>query len=99
MELTGIVDAREALRSVMAVLADLPVAADESETVDRISLMESIKAACAAGQAADTLRLQELRSAAEAEAGVPVERRCRGLSGEVALARRVSGTAGGRHVG
>ncbi|GAA1908639.1 HNH endonuclease signature motif containing protein [Williamsia serinedens] len=99
MELTGIVDAREALRSVMAVLADLPVAADESETVDRISLMESIKAACAAGQAADTLRLQELRSAAEAEAGVPVERRCRGLSAEVALARRVSGNAGSRHLG
>jgi predicted lipid carrier protein YhbT len=99
MKCTDIVDAREALRSVVAVLADLPEAADEAETIDRISLMESIKAACAAGQAADTLRLQELRSAAEAEAGVPVERRCRGLSAEVALARRVSGNAGGRHLG
>ncbi|MBE7194763.1 MAG: HNH endonuclease [Gordonia polyisoprenivorans] len=99
MELTGIVDAQDALRSVMAVLAELPVAADESETVDRISLMESIKAVCAAGQAADTLRLQEMRSAAEAERGVPIERRCRGLSAEVVLARRVSGNAGGRHLG
>jgi hypothetical protein len=99
MEHTGTVDARQALREVMAVLAELPVAGDEAEAIDRISLMESIKAACAAGQAADTLRLQELRSAAEAERGVPVERRCRGLSAEVALARRVSGNAGGRHLG
>jgi hypothetical protein len=89
MEQMGIGDAREARRSVMAVLADLPEAVDEVESIDRISLMESIKAACAAGQAADTLRLQELRSAAEAEAGVPLERRCRGSSAEVALARRV----------
>ena len=79
MEITGIDDARSALRSVMAVLTELPAAADEAETIDRISLMESIKAACAAGQVQDTLRLQELRSAAEAERGVPVERRCRGL--------------------
>ncbi|WP_299577318.1 HNH endonuclease signature motif containing protein [uncultured Williamsia sp.] len=99
MTTADIIDARDALRNVMAVLADLPAAGDEAEAVDRIFLMESIKAACAAGQAADTLRLQELRSAAEAERGVPVERRCRGLSAEVALARRVSGNAGGRHLG
>ncbi|WP_299575872.1 HNH endonuclease signature motif containing protein [uncultured Williamsia sp.] len=99
MTSTGIIDARDALREVMAVLAEIPAAGDEVEAVDRISLLESIKAACAAGQAADTLRLQELRSAAEAERGVPIERRCRGLSAEVALARRVSGNAGGRHLG
>ncbi|MBE7163283.1 MAG: DUF222 domain-containing protein [Williamsia herbipolensis] len=100
MESTGtVVDARDALRSVMAVLAELPGAGDEAEAIDRISLMESIKSACAAGQAADTLTLQQLRSATEAERGIPVERRCRGLSAEVALARRVSGNAGGRHLG
>ncbi len=99
MESTCIVDARDALRDVMAVLADLPAAVQEAEAIDRISLLESIKATCAAEQAADTLRLQELRSAAEAERGVPAERRCRGLSAEVALARRVSGNAGGRHLG
>ncbi|MBE7162048.1 MAG: HNH endonuclease, partial [Williamsia herbipolensis] len=99
MTSTESLDARDALRSIMAVLAELPVAGDEAEAVDRIALLESIKSACAAGQARDTLRFQELRSAAEAEAGVPVERRCRGLSAEVALARRVSGNAGGRHLG
>ena len=99
MNPAGTVDARAVLRDVMAVLGELPAAADEVEAVDRISLLESIKAACAAGQAEDTLRLQESRSAAEAERGVPVERRCRGLSAEVALARRVSVNAGGRHLG
>ncbi|MGZ8179656.1 hypothetical protein ACXVUM_17130 [Williamsia sp. SKLECPSW1] len=99
MEHTGTPDAREALRDVMAVLADLPAAGDEAEAIDLISLAESVKAACAATQAEQTLRLQELRSAAEAERGVPVERRCRGLSAEVALARRVSGNAGGRYLG
>ena len=99
MNPTGTVDARAELREVMAALTELPVAGDEAEAIDRISLMESIKAVCVAGHAADTMRLQELRSAAEAEAGVPVERRCRGLSAEVALARRVSGNAGGRHLG
>ena len=99
MNSSGTVDVRASLREVMAVLSELPAAGDEAEAVDRISLLESIKAVCAAVQAADTLRLQELRSAAEAEVGVPIERRCRGLSAEVALARRVSGNAGGRHLG
>jgi hypothetical protein len=99
MKHTATADARAALRDVIAVLAQLPAAGDEVEAIDRISLVESIKAACAAVQAADTLRLQELRSAAEAEAGVPIDRRLRGLSAEVALARRVSGNAGGRHLG
>ncbi|WP_299572673.1 HNH endonuclease signature motif containing protein [uncultured Williamsia sp.] len=95
----GTVDARAALREVMAVLAELPTAVDEAEAIDLISLAESVKSSCAAVQAEQTLRLQDLRSAAEAERGVPIERRCRGLSAEVALARRVSGNAGGRHLG
>ena len=99
MEQGGIIDTRDALHSVMAVLAQLPAAGDEVEAIDLISLAETVKASCAAVQARQTLHLQELRSAAEAEAGVPPERRCRGLSAEVALARRVSVNAGGRHLG
>ena len=95
----GIDGAREALRGMMTRPAELPAPGDEAEAIDRMSLLESVKAACAAGQASDTLRLQELRPAAEAERGVPVERRCRGLSAEVALARRASGNAGGRYLG
>ncbi|MEH3157008.1 MAG: HNH endonuclease [Gordonia paraffinivorans] len=99
MQDAGIVDAREALRRVMAVLAGLPAAADEAEAIDLISVAESVKSSCAAVQAEQTLRMQELRSTAEAERGVPLDRRCRGLSAEVALARRVPGNAGGRHLG
>ena len=36
---------------------------------------------------------------AEAAAGVPRAKQCRGLAGEVALARRDSPTRGGRHLG
>ncbi|MGZ8179365.1 HNH endonuclease [Williamsia sp. SKLECPSW1] len=99
MEHASTLDAREALRAMIAALGALGAAGDEGEAIDLISLAESVKAACAATQAEQTLRLQELRSAAEAERGVPVERRCRGLSAEVALARRVSGNAGGRYLG
>ncbi|GAA1876828.1 13E12 repeat family protein [Williamsia serinedens] len=98
MELTGIVDAQDALGEMLTVLGRLPAADTEVAAIDLISLAESVKSSCAAVQAQQTLRLQELRSAAEAKAGVPVERRCRGLSAEVALARRVSGNAGGRHL-
>ncbi|MBE7162317.1 MAG: hypothetical protein INR72_13825, partial [Williamsia herbipolensis] len=86
MELTGIFDALDVLREMLTVLGGLPAADTEAVAIDLISLAESVKSSCAAVQAQQTLRLQELRFAAEAEAGVPVERRCRGLSGEVALA-------------
>jgi hypothetical protein len=99
MGLTDTGDSREALRAMLSVLGDLSAADSEAVAVDLISLAESVKSSLAAVQAQQTLRLQELRSAAEAEAGVPIERRCRGLSAEVALARRVSGNAGGRHLG
>ncbi|MEH3155801.1 MAG: HNH endonuclease [Gordonia paraffinivorans] len=99
MELTGMVNAQDALREMLTVLGELPAADTEAAAIDLISLAESVKSSCAAVQAEQTLRLHELRSAAEAEAGVPIERRCRGLSAEVALARRVSGNAGGRYLG
>lgn len=40
MNLTGTVDAPAALCDAMAVLGELPAAADEVEAVDRISLLE-----------------------------------------------------------
>ncbi|MFD0924582.1 hypothetical protein [Williamsia deligens] len=81
-------DGTAALREVLWVLADLPESADEVTTVDRIGLLETIESACAAAQVDETLRLEQLRSVAEAERGVPASRRCRGLTSEIALARR-----------
>ncbi|MGJ0120308.1 DUF222 domain-containing protein [Williamsia sp. MIQD14] len=67
--------------------------------MDCISLLEAIKAGCAAAQAVEAMRLEELRVEAERSAGVPVARQGRGLAAEVALARRASGSAGGRYLG
>ncbi|MCX6471322.1 MAG: DUF222 domain-containing protein [Corynebacteriales bacterium] len=88
-----------ALQWFLSSLADLPAAGDEAAAIDRISVLEAIKAGCAAAQAVETMRLEELRREAETAAGVPVARQGRGLAAEVALARKASGSAGGRHLG
>lgn len=75
--------------------------ADESGLVDGIAALERLKAAAAARQARLTAALDSARRSAEAEAeaGVPAARRCRGLAAEVALARRGSPVRGSRHLG
>ncbi|WP_082502173.1 HNH endonuclease [Williamsia sp. Leaf354] len=88
-----------ALQRVVSSLRDLGSASTESEAVERISLLEAIKAGCAAAQAVETMRLEELRVESESAAGVPKARQGRGLAAEVALARKASGSAGGRYLG
>ncbi|MDT5103816.1 MAG: hypothetical protein QOI25_1329 [Mycobacterium sp.] len=73
--------------------------ASEASLVERLSWLERLKAAAAAGQARVTAALDESRRASEAAAGVPTVKRGRGLAGEVALARRDSPARGGRHLG
>ncbi|WP_197374015.1 DUF222 domain-containing protein [Mycolicibacterium baixiangningiae] len=72
---------------------------DEAALIERIATLEREKSAAAAAQARATARLDELRRAAEAAAGVPATKRGRGLAAEVALARRDSPNKGGRHLG
>lgn len=83
----------------IAVLAGMPVAESEAEAVDRVRVLEGVKAACAAAQARETEAFRRMRCAAEAEAGVPVRERGRGVASEVALARRESPHAGSKDVG
>jgi hypothetical protein len=75
------------------------VEADEAGLVDEIARLERVKSAAAAAQARLTAALAEKRRAAEAAAGVPRVKQCRGLASEVALARRDSPVRGGRHLG
>lgn len=82
-----------------AVLAQLPAAGSEADNIDRIRMLEELKAVCAAVQARETVALYESRVAAEAARGIPASRRGRGVASEVALARRVSPSQGSRHVG
>ncbi|MGM7668664.1 DUF222 domain-containing protein [Microbacterium sp. A93] len=61
----------------------------ESEAIDRIAVLEQLKAAVTAAQMRETAALHTHRITAEARRGVPVQRRGRGLGGEIGLARRI----------
>ena len=75
------------------------VETDEAGLIDEIARLERVKSAAAAGQARLTAVLAEKRRTAEAGAGVPRAKQCRGLASEVGLARRDSPARGGRHLG
>ncbi len=74
-------------------------AAGEAELIGEIARLERLKSAAAAAQARLTAALADQRRIAEAAAGVPRAKQCRGLASEVALARRDSPSRGGRHLG
>src|SRR5882757_5925083 len=83
----------------LEALAAVDPHADEAALIERISWLEGVKSAAAAGQARAAAALDEKRRADEAAAGVPTAKQGQGLAGEVALARRDSPTRGGRHLG
>lgn len=72
---------------------------DESVFIARIAELERVKSAAVAGQARATAALDARRRAAESAAGVPRGKQCRGVAGEVALARRDSPYRGNQHLG
>lgn len=72
---------------------------DEAQLRDRIDFLERLKSAAAAGQARLAAAWDARRRAAETAAGMPAARQGRGLSSEVALARRDSPARGSRHLG
>ncbi|BDB40630.1 hypothetical protein IWGMT90018_10760 [Mycobacterium kiyosense] len=80
-------------------LAVVPAGAGEAELIARITELEQIKCAAAAGQARAAAALDAARRATEAATGVPAGKRGRGVASEVALARHDSPNRGGRHLG
>jgi hypothetical protein len=80
-------------------LTSIDPLADEAKLIAVIADLERVKSAAAAGQARATAALDERRRAVEAAAGVPAKQRGRGVSSEVALARRDSPSCGNRHLG
>lgn len=80
-------------------VAALPPALSEGENLGRITALETLKNACAATQARETVTFDESRRNAEAARGIPARDRGRGVASEVALARRVSPSQGSRHLG
>ncbi|HET7072719.1 MAG TPA: DUF222 domain-containing protein [Mycobacterium sp.] len=80
-------------------LAAVDPHADEAGLIARITELERAKSAAAAGQARAAAALDALRRSNEADADVPAAHRGRGVSSEIALARRDSPARGGRHLG
>jgi hypothetical protein len=72
---------------------------EEAGLVEGLSALEDLKAAAAAAQARLAEALDRAVRAREAAAGLPADRRGRGVAAQVALARRDSPVCGGRHLG
>ncbi|OBB44670.1 DUF222 domain-containing protein [Mycobacterium sp. 852002-51961_SCH5331710] len=80
-------------------LFDIDPAASEADLREAVERFERLKSSAAAAQARATALWKAKRRAAEEAAGVPANRRGRGLASEVALARRDAPVQGGRHLG
>src|SRR5690349_13167275 len=87
------------LREVLTRLPFLDTAVDDSERIDQIGLLESIKAAAAGAQARATVAFAESHRESQATAGVPARERGRGVAAQIALARKDSPARGSRHLG
>lgn len=72
---------------------------DDTERIDQLRALEEVKAAAAAAQAQIAADFDVSQRRNQAAAGVPAERQGRGVSAQVALARRVSPHKGSRHLG
>jgi hypothetical protein len=83
----------------LEMVAGVDPTADEAALVARITALEEVKAAAAAGQARAAAMLEAMRRVREAAAGMPAAKRGRGVASEIALARRESPTRGGQHLG
>ena len=73
--------------------------ADDAARIDRIALLEQIKAAAAAVQAAETVAFARAQVAAQRRADLDPARVGRGIADQLALACRVSPTEGSRRLG
>lgn len=85
---------------IQAQVRDLPTAAlSDVDRIDLIRSLEELTCIVEAAQAALTADFAESQVAKAKDAGVPAERRSRGIAAQVALARRESPHRGQRHLG
>ncbi|WP_200961300.1 DUF222 domain-containing protein [Phycicoccus sp. Soil802] len=87
------------LREVLGRLPFLDTEVDDSERIDQIGLLESIKAAAAGAQARAAAAFAGSQRESQAAAGVPARERGRGVAAQIALARKDSPARGSRHLG
>jgi hypothetical protein len=78
------------LAAVRDALARLEPAAGDPERIDQIRLLEELKGACAAAQALATAAFVASQRERALGSGVPAARAERGITAQLALARRIS---------
>ena len=81
------------------VLRELPQRVGDAVRIDRIRLLEELKAAAAAAQAVETAAFAASQRCAQRAAGVPETRVGRGVAAQVGLARRMSPQQAARYLG
>ncbi len=87
------------LRDVVAGLGRLEGGVPDADLVDRIRLLEEIKAAAAAAQARATSAFVDAQEEAQRRAGVPERKVGKGIASQVGLAKRESPARAQRYVG
>lgn len=87
------------LRSWLRALPHLPEHVPAAERIDRLRLLEEVKAAAAAAQAVEAAALDRQRRAEPAAAGLPLRKQGAGLAGEIGLALRMSPARAQRWLG
>ena len=90
---------RGAVTALSTGLSGIGEGSDDVERIDLIRALEELKCAAEGAQAVLTAAFDRSQRAAEAAAGVPVERQGRAVAAQVALARRESPHRGRQHVG
>jgi len=87
------------LTAFVARLGEFAPPAGDAERIDRLALMEHAKSALTAAQAVETVEFKRSQLEAQQAAGVPARSRGKGITAQVALARRVSPHRAARLVG
>ncbi len=87
------------LQSAIDALARLDAADDDTERIDRIRLLEELKAAAAAAQAKEAAAFAASQKRIQVAGGVPPKDAGKGIASQVALAKRESPARGRRYVG
>lgn len=87
------------LRAMIAAAGRLAVDVPDGELVERIRVLEELKAAAAAAQARTTTAFVAAQEDAQRRAGVPERKVGKGIASQVALAKRESPARAQRYVG
>jgi hypothetical protein len=88
----------EELAGMVRRLAELPAASGDGERIDRIAVLEELKAAAAAAQLSEVAAFAVSQEAANKAAGVKSRQARRGVPEQIGLARRVAPATAARQV-